>query len=206
MPTESAAIILTVETVVGIGTLALAVMTGALAVVAWQSLVAQRVQTERAYRPVIVPLSSRRTVEFRSGTINEAPAGPAMHDDRLVIAVENVGMGPALNVRGLVELGGAGSAVGWGRTLHAVEGIAAGTANAVVFWKDEGVLTPQVEVQARLAYEDVAGVTYWTDIDYNVSTHAYHSRVIGHGVEPPSPLVNEKGVEDILPASRWPTG
>lgn len=103
-----------VDALVGIGTLALAIVTSALAWTAWQGLKAQRMQTERAHRPVIVPLSSTRTVEFRTGTIATAPAGPTMQDDKLVIAIENVGMGPALNVRALVELGGGGTALGWG--------------------------------------------------------------------------------------------
>jgi hypothetical protein len=76
----------------------------------------------------------------------------------------------------------------------------------VTFWKDEGDLTPQVELRARLAYEDVAGVTYWTDLHYNVSTRGYYSHVIGPGSEPTSPFVSGTRVDDVLPAVRWRTG
>lgn len=185
-------------------TVALATGTFALGWVAWRTLQLQRTQTQRAHRPVIVPGSSARTVHFRSGELRDAPAGPAMHEGKLVVAVENVGMGPALNVRGIVECGGAASAHGSGRTLHPVEGIASGAANAVTFTPDDGHLEPQIEVWARLAYEDVAGETYWTDLHYNVSAKGYRSRAWGPtSREEPSTLPTRRRLQDVLPLQVW---
>jgi hypothetical protein len=193
------------DAVVGVGTILLALATFGLAWVAWRTLELQRTQTERAYRPVIVPAASTREVQFRGGTVSDAPAGPAWMDDgRLAVAVENVGMGPALNVRGIVETGGGGSSWGRGRTLHPIEGVGSGAANAVTFTVDDGTLAPKVEVFMRLAYEDVASETYWTDLHYNASHKGYTARVWGPvDVEQVSYLPSGRRLEDVLPLARF---
>jgi hypothetical protein len=196
-----------VETLVGIGTLALAVATFALAWVAWQALSVQRTETVRGHRPVLVPASDRGDVYFRNGRM---PVGPPLKtgepgSEELAIPVQNIGMGPALNVRGIVAVGGGASIHGSARTLHPIEGVAATASNAAVFTQDrDGTLNVETELWARLVYEDVAGNTYRTDLQYNGIYKRYTAQVGGpDDEEPPSHLPDKRRVADVLPPERW---
>ncbi|HUI60683.1 MAG TPA: hypothetical protein VLX90_10690 [Steroidobacteraceae bacterium] len=102
-----------------------------------------------------------------------------MHEGRLVLPIENVGAGPAINVRGGAEAVGGGVITGSGRVLHPVEGLSAGRTNALVFDPSgEGNLEPKMQITMRLLYEDVAGITYATDLRYSVSAKAFQCAVI----------------------------
>lgn len=196
------------EVLVGVGTLALALATVWLA---WathrlarrseQQVEIARAGVERAHRPVIVPASSRAELAFRIGTVSDAGAGPTMHAGKLVVPVENVGMGPAMNVRGECAAVVGGSTWGTGFVLHPVEGIAAGAANAVTFVAREGRLEEHPELAVRLIYEDVAARSYWTALHFNRSEQGYKCE-IGEGELPeqfqfrktPDPQESEVGV------------
>ncbi len=178
------------EVLVGIGTLALAVVTAWLAYVthrlsrhASEQVTVARDQMERSHRPVIVPASSKAELAFRIGTMSDAGAGPTMHGDKLVVPVENVGMGPAMNVRGECSALAGGSTWGTGLVLHPVEGIAAGAANAVTFVPRDGDMSQMPEVAIRLIYEDVSGQSYWTAMHFNRSAQGYRCEV-GQGELP----------------------
>ncbi|MFL5911768.1 MAG: hypothetical protein ACJ768_14485 [Gaiellaceae bacterium] len=200
------------ETVVGIGTLALAGATFWLALAASRTLKLQREEAVRSRRPVIVPASDRQQVSFRNGAMR---AGPPLKTgqpgvEELAIPLQNIGTGPALNVRGIVAIGGAASIHCTGRTLHPIEGIAAGAANAAVFTQDrDGTLDIETELWGRLVYEDVSGNSYRTDLQYNETYKRYRARVDGpDDYEPPSHFPDRRRVEDVLPresfAGRYP--
>jgi hypothetical protein len=146
---------------------------------------ATRSQVEGAHRPVIVPASSTAELAFRIGRVTDASAGPAMHGPKLVVPVENVGMGPALNVRGECAALVGGSTFGTGVVAHPVEGVAAGSANAVTFAPREGDLKDHPELALRLSYEDVAGRSYWTALHFTQREQGYTCR-LGDGALPDS--------------------
>jgi hypothetical protein len=201
-PSYQRVIISNMSTVVGIGTSALAIATFALAWIARGTMRLTRVSVARSQRPVIVPATSSNEVISRIGRISEAPAGMAMHDDCLVLSIENVGAGPAINIRGGAEAVGGGIITGSGRTFHPVEGLSAGRSNAVIFNPQTGSLEPRLEVAIRLLYEDIAGVTHATDLRYSASAKAFQCTII----EPPvdrfrSPLKTKDANAPIAP---WP--
>jgi hypothetical protein len=177
---------------VELGTLALAVFTAVLAYATWRlaqaadrQLTLARTQVERAHRPVLVPLQvSGEAVSFRGGII---PAGsgphitenPADREDlprysAAFLPVLNVGMGPALNVRGQFN-GPRGS----GSVRFPIEGVAVGARTAVAFetWTGEslGYTGNDREVSAVLEYDDVASRTYRTRVTFDVGSNAYRS-------------------------------
>jgi hypothetical protein len=190
------------DIVVGIGTLALALATFALAWVAWRSLRLTRVSVEQSHRPVVVPATSASEVVSRIGRISEAAAGVAMHEGQLVFPIQNVGAGPALNIRGGAEAVGGGVITASGRTFHPVEGLSAGQSNAVVFESQVGNLEPKIQLTIRLLYEDIAGVTHATDLRYSASAKAFQCTVIKPPVDlAASPL---KTPDANAPIAPWP--
>ena len=189
--------------VVGVGTLALAVATFALAVIAWRTMKLTRVSVERSHRPVVVPATSSSEVVSRLGRVLEASAGMTMHEDRLVLPIENVGAGPAINIRGGAEAVGGGIITGSGRVLHPVEGLSPGQANAVVFEAQTGSLEPKLEIIMRLLYEDIAGVLHATDLRYSGNAKAFQCTIVEHPVDlARTPL---KTADANAPVSPWPT-
>ena len=100
-----------------------------------------------------------------------------------MVPFENVGMGPAINVRGECAALAGGSTWGSGLVLHPLEGVAAGAANAVTFVPREGDISQLPEVAIRLIYEDVAGASYWTAMHFNRSAQGYRCEV-GQGELP----------------------
>jgi hypothetical protein len=183
------------DVAVAVGTILLAIATFWLALTAraqmrttGEEVELTRVQVERAHRPVIVPASNLGEVYFRRGRV--AAIGPSATVDGLILPIQNIGMGPALEVRGEAETGGAGSIHGRGIALHPIEGVGATAGNAVVFVQRDGQLSVELEVTARLVYEDVAGKTYYTDIHYNGASGAYRSTIHPPSPqEPPSPFI-----------------
>lgn len=186
------------QTLVGLGTLALALATFWLA---WTTramarhseaqVEASRIGVQFAHRPVIIP-----EVGMPAGDMRDADRGlsrsPLRVDDRLVVAVQNIGMGPALNIRGDAVTMAGPSTWGIGFVLHPVEGLAAGASRPVTFVAREGELGAYPELEIRLRYEDVAGHVYWTALHFNSSEGAYRSRV-GEGDIPAAPLAAQGG-------------
>jgi len=102
----------------------------------------------------------------------------------LVLPIENVGAGPAINIRGGAEAIGSGIITGSGRTLHPVEGLSPGQSNAVLFESQTGNLEPRIQIAMRLLYEDIAGITHATDLRYSENAKAFQCTI----VEPPVDL------------------
>lgn len=154
------------EALVGGGTLGLAIATFALAWVAWRTLRVTQFSVRQSYRPVVVPDTTSRQVVYRGGVISEAAAGPALHKGQLIVPIQNIGAGPALNLRGGAETGDSGAVFGGGWTTHPIEGLGAGHSNAAVFAPQANDLRPLKELVLRLLYEDLAGLTHATDLYY----------------------------------------
>jgi hypothetical protein len=179
---------------VAIGTGALAIFTGGLAWATWRmAQAAERqsalalVQVQRAHRPVLVPLQrAAESLNFRGGTV-EIGGGPQVsenpsdrddlpHFSAAFLPVENVGMGPALNVRGSLITG-----QGHGAVKFPTEGIAARGRGVVTFETLPGVSVNYSgndnELNAVVEYDDVAGTTYRTRIRFDVGSNAYRSEL-----------------------------
>lgn len=168
---------------VGIGTALLALATFALAWAAWKSLEEQRAERQAAQRPLLV-LSPKQPLRLES--------------DRLELTVENVGMGPAINVRAVAENGAAGTIWAEGRTLQPLGGVGAGREGALRVQTDHGSLQSHGELRVRLAYEDAAGATYWTDARL-LDQAPCGLEVAGPGTEPPSSFVSGRLLREKLP-------
>lgn len=144
-----------------------------------------RREVEEAHRPVLVPYQKAgQGVVFRGGVIGsgagpEASENPTDRPDMprhsvAFLPVENVGMGPALNIRG--EFTGPH---GTGTTHFPTEAIAIGARGVVAFetWTGESLVYTgnDSSVSAVIDYDDVAGRTYRTTIVFDVGSNAYRS-------------------------------
>jgi hypothetical protein len=143
-----------------------------------------RKEVEEAHRPVLVPFQRSGTaIKFRGG---EIPAGrphvtendPDRQDlprySAAFLPVENVGVGPALNVRG--EFTGPR---GTGTARFPTEAIAAGAHGVVMFenWDGDSVSFTGNDppVTAVVDYDDVAGRTFRTTVVFDAGHNAYTS-------------------------------
>jgi hypothetical protein len=165
-----------VDLALAIATVLLAVFTAALAV-ATVSL---------AHRPVLVPMQRQREVRFRGGAISAVQPhvveNPRDREDlprfsAVFLSIENVGMGPALNVRGDFR-GPRGS----GSVRYPAEGIGAGGEGVVAFesWQESLSFTgDDVSVEAVMLYDDVAGLTYRTRLEFVIGDNAFRAQVDG---------------------------
>jgi|ERR1035438_284434 hypothetical protein len=174
-----------------IGTLALAVVTGGSLVFGWASLkqtqraiALSRGEVEEAHRPVLVPFQRSGTaIKFRGGEIsadrpsvagNDPDRQDLPHYSAVFLPVENVGVGPALNVRGEFT-GPRGS----GTTRFPTEAIAAGAHGVVTFenWDGDSLAFTgnDRQVSTVVDYDDVAGRTHRTTVAFDIGHNAYRS-------------------------------
>jgi hypothetical protein len=144
-----------------------------------------RSEVEEAHRPVLVPYQKAgQGVTYRGGLISSG-GGPGTSEndpDRddlprysaASLPVENVGVGPALNVRGQFT-----GPRGTGTTRFPTEAVAVGALGVVVFenWEGDSLqFTGNDEsVSAEIEYDDVAGRTYSTSIVFDIGNNAYRS-------------------------------
>jgi hypothetical protein len=175
-----------------VGTLALAAVTAVALIIGWVTLrqtkdeiALSRREVEEAHRPVLVPFQRSGTdIKFRGG---EIPAGggphlsendPAREDlphySATFMPIENVGVGPALNVRG--EFTGPRGA---GTTRFPTEAVAAGAHGVVTFenWDGDSLSFTGNDppVSAVVDYDDVAGRTHRTNVVFDIGHNAYRS-------------------------------
>jgi hypothetical protein len=134
--------------------LAVTIALGA-ATFSYLSMRVSRRALESSHRTVIVPPSAmKEDVTIMRDTV---PAGKPELD----FEIRNIGMGPALNVRGQcgVLIGGMVWAIG--HTPHPVNVAAGDSANITFIAADKSqMLTLHSELAARFVYEDVAGKTF----------------------------------------------
>jgi hypothetical protein len=179
-----------VDVFVAVGTMALAIFTAALAWSTWhmaqaasaQAQAAERqasatgAQVERAHRPVLVPVPYSTDVSYRSDGTLDQEAGPAIAlspRPAAFLAAKNVGMGPALNVRGTFT-----APRGAATVRFPTVGIAAGERGTVTFEGSEDLTYAWADddtVEAMLEYDDVAGQTYRTWLVYEARSANYTS-------------------------------
>jgi hypothetical protein len=144
-------------------------------------------QTQRAHRPVLVPFQRAEDVKFRGGTIPaRAPHVVENPPDRqdlppysaLFLPLENIGMGPALNVRGTFA-----GPYGNGEVPFPTEGVAAGQLGIVTFQSRAGeslaYTADHTTLTMRLLYEDVGGLEYTTDVEFAIGSNAYTAQLGG---------------------------
>jgi hypothetical protein len=144
-----------------------------------------RREVEEAHRPVLVPFQRSGTaIRFRGGEI-QTGGGPEVSENHpgrqdqprysvAFLPVENVGVGPALNVRGEF-IGPRGTGV----TRFPTEAVAAGAHGVVTFenWDGDSVTFTgnDAPVSAVVNYDDVAGRTHRTTISFDARHNAYRS-------------------------------
>jgi hypothetical protein len=178
------------EPLIAIGTVGLAAVTAwlawstsALAKSAAAQLETARLQVERSHRPVLVPASATN-VGGSEGAL----------DSSAKINLRNVGMGPALNVRGEIEVGDVSSTQGHGVAKRPLQSIAVCESTELEFVPLGGSIFPQVEVRVRVSYTDLAAQPYYTDLQFNVATRVWRTTVHEPTTEAPaSPLRNTSG-------------
>ncbi len=150
-------------------TLALALMTAwlawstrTLAASASAQLGTTRLQVERSHRPIVVPA-------------NETNVGGEQGSGRTRarVVLVNVGMGPALRIRGNIATRGPASGEGQGTSERQLQALAVGEQAELTFVPLEGRIFPEEEVRVRLAYEDVGDQTYSTEAHFDVSTRIW---------------------------------
>lgn len=166
---------------VGLGVVTYGGNQGARVAEAHQLEASQR-QLAASYLPVIVPYQrNAENLSYRGGTI-PVNGGPYIVGNRpegtdvpryssAMVAVENVGVGPALNLRGRYE-GPQGS----GSVQVPLEAIAVGTPGVLTFENREGAsldYTSRDQVSMVIVYNDVAGHEYSRRITYNSMERAY---------------------------------
>jgi hypothetical protein len=144
-----------------------------------------RREVEEAHRPVLVPFQkSGDRLTFRGGEIF-AGGGPQVSENdperqdlprysAVFLPVENVGTGPALNVRG--EFTGPHGA---GTTRFPTEAVAVGARGVVTFenWDGDSLAFTGNDstVTAAIDYDDVAGRTHRTNVVFDIGHNAYRS-------------------------------
>jgi hypothetical protein len=82
-------------------TLALAFVTAASVIFGWRSIKLSQRSIEETYRPSVVPVADRRRVELPGR--RERQAAPKIVEGALLVPVENVGAGSALEVEASVR-------------------------------------------------------------------------------------------------------
>jgi hypothetical protein len=108
-------------------------------------------------------------------TLNTDDQGDPPFYCAIRIAIENIGTGPALNVRGTLH-GPRGS----GPVPYPVEGIAPGHVAVVSFESFDTDFTwtgNDTSISGNLVYEDVAGTTYRTELEFDVGGNAFRAKV-----------------------------
>jgi len=152
-----------------IGTLALAVVTSVSLAFGWRSLRQSQREVEEAHRPVVVPLSDRRTMDM--GSVGEtAPAVPLRVLRTLLVPVENVGAGPAIHVEATVRRE---------PDLTAAATIVALAASSRIMLEIECDAGAELtDFCLTLTYEDVAGKVWRTEARYLEEQKRYEAVTI----------------------------
>ena len=178
--TATATLLLAIFTaVLAAGTVALAVITSrgndAARRAEANQLKASHSQLRASYRPVVVPYqNSAESLRFRGGMVRVDGGpyiGPGGSGGLASMALENVGPGPALNVRGVIR-----GPTGRGVVRVPLEAVAAGKTGVVMFERNEGDTldySGSDNVWADLEFEDVAGEIYRMTLMYSASQRAY---------------------------------
>lgn len=144
-----------------------------------------RSQMEHSHRPVIVPVQENVKIRFRGGEVHAA--SPTIHENdperddlpayaHVILPIKNVGMGPALNIRGRLSQTD-GDAYDVEKPL---EGLGAGQVNAVLFarWQQARTGTAGLaEFTAELIYDDIGGRSYSTDVEWRSGPFAFSAKV-----------------------------
>lgn len=143
-----------------IGTLALAVVTGVSLAFGWKSLRQGQREVEEAHRPVVMPIVRGTFMDL--GADGQHETSPKMlHSGHLVVPVENIGAGPALNLEATMTYydgNGPSSTARGPQTPAAVAGLGV-SAFVPLYLEAEGW---NGDFLLSIDYNDVAGKTWRT--------------------------------------------
>ncbi len=141
---------------------------------------------EASHRPVVV--AAEAPDRFQLGPNRQPKAEP-----NLDFEIRNIGKGPAINVRGQCAALLGGVAWGIGQTPHPVN-VAADSDSVITFVADDQgqSLTLYSTLEARFAYEDLAGQTFWSTMTLTPSNQSYWCW-IGRGRMPKELRLLESG-------------
>jgi hypothetical protein len=125
-----------------------------------------RQEVEEAHRPVLIPVLDS-TREMKLGDGRTAPAGPAVPGNRLLVPVENIGSGPALEVEMGLTLHGYTVPEGLRGQEHTMNasGIGIGHLTSLELPLAGAVSTP---FDLRLSYRDVADKAWITTASFQM--------------------------------------
>jgi hypothetical protein len=125
-----------------------------------------RREVEEAHRPVLVPVIDP-TREVGIPGHGRFPVGPQAADNRILVSVENIGSGPALDVSLTVALAAehVPEAQQCARTTKTATGIGVGRITTLELPLVGATVVP---FQLRLTYSDVAGKPWETTARYAI--------------------------------------
>ncbi len=162
-----------------IGTIALAVVTVVSLVFGWRSLRLSRAEVEEAHRPVLVPLADDREITLVGRDVPpKIAARPRSSTNLLLVPIENIGTGPALDIVARIELrnpDGGPTAVAPAAASALVGLRADGRVPLRFLLRGLGGQTPGFRV--AVTYNDVAGRGWQTEAVYASSNDRYTEAV-----------------------------
>jgi hypothetical protein len=144
-----------------VGTLALAVVTGISLAFGWKSLRQGQREVEEAHRPVVMPLVRGTSMDLGADGRTHKTRPTLLPTGQLVVPVENIGAGPALNLEATMTYyddNGPSSSARGPQTPAAVAGLGVSAFEPLYLdaegWNGDFLLT--------IGYDDVAGKTWRT--------------------------------------------
>jgi hypothetical protein len=126
-----------------------------------EDIALSRNEVEEAHRPVIIPVDRTTRMDFGTATLEAIPQ--ILNDGRLIVPIENIGSGPALNLACSIQLLGVEPAPA--PTVQArLAGLGVGQLQCFVV----GSYGVQVVLDLALTveYDDVAGKSWKTSSRY----------------------------------------
>jgi hypothetical protein len=181
--------LLAFATVADVASIVTGLTTIALVVVTYTAVRSGRASAEAA--AVSAGLAARELQEAHRPVL--IPEPPAENGPELVIAVRNIGVGPALRVFGRAQARDLPPTVVGRFPLHPLSGLAAGNAAELRF---RGVALPNL-LSLKIVFDDVLGKTYTTDARWDGVQKAFVHAGIAEGDSARVPVkisVSEEGI------------
>jgi hypothetical protein len=114
--------------------------------------------------PLVVPIDD--STGHVSALGESHPAVPQLAEGRLIVPIENAGLGPAINIRGSLTI-----SFGDRRSVDqaAIRVLTAGRRAALLFGSHESL----ADFELRLSFEDPAGRSRHMDASWRLEHHSY---------------------------------
>ncbi len=163
--------------ITGIATMFLAAATAGLAWWTRRAVDQGAIEVERAHRPVVVPLPDPVKGIGEALQARQWPrVTPGDRGKSLFVAVRNVGMGPALDVRATVQFGDedgnpSTSGIAQQPSVTEIAALAAGPMEVLMF--EVVPVTSLIGFRLTIEYSDVAGARWHTRTRFSNFQSAY---------------------------------